>query len=135
MIQGTGTNASKLYLWTPQYLEVLVKGVTVNKRGINNTVAFTVKHETDVSSLPWNENLIFFKLQDCRLCSTAVSYTWVTLPCQEHTTKFHLIWRVYKTHTRPKTCRLYICYDLCSYKHVGISPCSLQGQLYLLNTD
>jgi len=68
--------------------------VTVNKRGINNTVAFTVKHYTDVSSLPWNENLIFFKLQDCRLCSAAVSYTWVTLTCQEHTTKFCLIRRV-----------------------------------------
>lgn len=44
------------------------QGATVNKRGINNTVAFTVKHYTDANSLPWNENLIFFKLQDCRLC-------------------------------------------------------------------
>jgi hypothetical protein len=130
MIQGTGTTANKPCLWNSQYLKVLVREVTINKR-----VAFTAKHYTDVSSLPQNENLIFFKLQDCRLCSTAVSYTWVTLTCQEHTTKFCIRRRVYKTHTQPKTCRLYIYYDLCSYMHVGISLCSLQGKLHLLNID
>jgi hypothetical protein len=74
----------------PPITNVLVKGVTVNKRDINNTVAFTVKHYTDVSSLTWNENLIFFKLQYCRLfhsCFLHISHP--NLPRTHHDTLTH----------------------------------------------